>query len=431
MHQLRPDDFFEIRIASVLTDYDVKVLTAFYQPLIGSIGLSLYLTLHSLHHFNQTDPYDHSVLFSRMDLSRSDFLIARSRLEAMGLIRSYYKKDNKIHFYYYELYGPKDAFHFLDDPIFKGTLVKFIGERAVQRLAYAFKTDDPFTEVEEVSAKFIDVFRPDFNDPAFKAEIENYASSHQIQELASAFTAEVFFAELKSQGYINKKALSQSEIERIEQLSTLYGLSEALMAKCTIMAFSPDQNVGSRVNFEQLRTYLQEEAKYSYIGGEKAKRRTPPSIISGTSLTARQVNEMEQMSPLAYLSKRQKGAQLASADIRLLEDLSQKFHLANGVINALISKVLELNHNQLSRVYVEKIAATLARTEVQTALDTLNYFEEASTSQKYGGKQKQSNSQTKGENAQQNKPAFVDSSGDDEEIAMAVAALEAQLEKKK
>ena len=424
MHQLKDDDFFEIRIAGVITDYDVKVLTNFYQPLLGAIGLSLYLTLEHIYPFAQMEPLDHRFLWQRMDVSRTDFLIARNRLEALGLLRTYYKKEHKIHFYYYELYAPKDAYHFLDDPILKGTLVKFIGERATQKLAHAFKIDEPFSDVEEVSSKFVDVFQPDFNDPAYRIEIENYASSYQVQDISYVFLADVFFTELSAQGYINKKALSHDEVEQIEKLATLYGFSEKTLARLVIMAYQPDNKLGKRINFEQFKGFLQEEAKYAYINRDARTSRRAPTIIHGGSLTAKQINEMELMPPIEYLSKLQKGTQLAAADVRLLDDLSTNFHLENGVINALISKVLEINHNNLSRAYVEKIAATLVRAEVYTAIDTLNYFDEANSRKNpVSSKEKDqvSAKDIKVENSNQ----------DDSDINATLAALEAQLQKKK
>ena len=422
MHQLREDDFFEIRIAGVITDYDVRVLTNFYQPLLGAIGLALYLTLQHIYPFAQVEPLDHRFLWQRMDVSRTDFLIARNRLEALGLLRTYYKKESKIHFYYYELFAPKDAYNFLDDPILKGTLVKFIGERATQKLAHEFKIDDPFTDVEEVSAKFIDVFQPDFNDPVYRVEIENYASSYQTQDISYAFLADVFFTELNAQGYINKKALSQDEVGQIEKLATLYGFSEKILARLAIMAYQPDNKFGERINFSQFKTYLQEEAKYAYINREARTSKRAPMIIHGGSFTAKQINEMELVPPIEYLAKRQKGTQLAAADVRLLDDLSANFHLENGVINALISKVLEINHNILSRAYVEKIAATLVRAEVHTALDTLNYFDEAnSRKSSVKVKEKPSSSSTKLSSEEQ----------DESDIAATLLALEAQLQKKK
>ena len=83
---------------------------------------------------------------------------------------------------------------------------------------------------------------------------------------------------------------------------------------------------------------------------------------------------MESLSPKEFLTILQGGASPASSDLRLIEDLSANFHLTPGVINALIDYVLTVNNNVLSRAYVEKIAASLAREGITTVLDAMNYL---------------------------------------------------------
>ena len=79
-------------------------------------------------------------------------------------------------------------------------------------------------------------------------------------------------------------------------------------------------------------------------------------------------------SPKAFLGILQNGTKPALPDLRLIEDIAIKFQLNNGVINALIDYVLTSNNNVLSRALCEKIAASIAREGVQTALDTMNYL---------------------------------------------------------
>lgn len=428
MTPLREEDFFEIRLAGVITDYDVTVLTNFYQPLMGAIGLSLYLTLLHLHPLAKVEPLDHKTLFQRMDIARSDFLIARQRLEALGLLRTYHQNESNIRFYYYEIYAPKDAYHFLDDPILKGTLVKFIGERAVQKLAHAYQEDPAFQDLEEISARFVEVFQPNFDDPAYQLDIENYTSSYQNQELIYDFDAELFLKEMNQQGYIANNALSPEEINQVEQLAAFYGLGEKDLARIAIMSYLPQNKRGERINFDQFKHFLQEEAKYAYLNPKMRKPRKAPTIISGDSLTSKEINEMELLPPMEYLAKLQKGTQLAAADIRLLDDLRTNFNLAPGVINALVSKVLAINHNILSRPYVEKIAATLVRADVHTALDTLNYFDEATNRFNKPVNRPKKSSKKAVEEVVVNENHTSD---DEEEIAATLAALEAQLKKLK
>ena len=51
-----------------------------------------------------------------------------------------------------------------------------------------------------------------------------------------------------------------------------------------------------------------------------------------------------------------------------------KFKLTNGVINVLVEQTLSTNNNVLSRAYIEKVAASLVREGITTALDAMNYL---------------------------------------------------------
>ena len=46
----------------------------------------------------------------------------------------------------------------------------------------------------------------------------------------------------------------------------------------------------------------------------------------------------------------------------------------SGVINALVDYCLERNSNILSRSYVTKIAASIARENISSTIDTMNYL---------------------------------------------------------
>ena len=56
--------------------------------------------------------------------------------------------------------------------------------------------------------------------------------------------------------------------------------------------------------------------------------------------------------------------------------LSKDYNLPNPVINVLIDFVLQMNNNVLSKYSVEKIAASLSREKIETAIDAMEYLRE-------------------------------------------------------
>ena len=45
INYLSKDDFFEVKLGSMLASYDRDILTTLYQPIIGYKALALYFTL--------------------------------------------------------------------------------------------------------------------------------------------------------------------------------------------------------------------------------------------------------------------------------------------------------------------------------------------------------------------------------------------------
>ena len=83
---------------------------------------------------------------------------------------------------------------------------------------------------------------------------------------------------------------------------------------------------------------------------------------------------METKSPKDYLSYLQDGTKPATADLKVINDLSKNYHLPNPVINAVVDYVLYKADNVLSRPYAEKVAVSLVRENILTAVDAMNYL---------------------------------------------------------
>ncbi|MCX5775202.1 MAG: hypothetical protein NTV44_02420, partial [Firmicutes bacterium] len=119
MEFISPEDFLEIRFASILTDFDRKIVCELYQPLIGHSALAVFFTLWSEHE-RYLEVFTHDHLFAVMQINAGGFQKAKAALEAVGLLKTYSKKENGIRYFIYELYAPKAPFEFFDDALFSG-----------------------------------------------------------------------------------------------------------------------------------------------------------------------------------------------------------------------------------------------------------------------------------------------------------------------
>lgn len=394
MRVLLEKDYLEVKTASLLADYDRSLLTNLYQPIIGFTALAVYLNLWSEYENQKITPLsNHGDLFIRMGLSAGKFVDARKNLEATGLLKTYVNKINDVSFYSYFLYAPKHPRKFFDDALLSGMLIKTIGEQASNKLKALYKFEPTISsEHKDISASFIEVFNPNFDDPAFKKalEVSQNIMSRDSGKINSEFSYELFFSSLKDISQISNEAFTKKDMKEIERLATLYGVDEVKTASIVSEIYDPYVGKGNHVDFEKLTKLLQDETNYRFI--VRRTKQQGYGIVSGSSDLANKVNQMEVISPKDYLSVLQGGTKPATSDLRLIDDMSKNFQLPNGVINAIVDFTLTVNNNVLSRSYVEKICASVAREGIMSAHEAMNYLKKVINSNK---KHKKSSNETK------------------------------------
>lgn len=371
---VKENDYLEVNLNSLVADYDRLTLTNLYQPIIGYKAVGLYFTLLTEAENQKINPIiNHKTLFDRMQMSASDFVDSRKLLEAVGLLKTFVSDLKENQFYQYELYAPKTPKLFFDNTLLYGMLIKCVGETDANKLRNIYLINRQ-PEGTDITASFIEVFAPDLDDPAFKKAMEGSGSvvGRQTAKLKSGFSYELFFKALSEISQIKSEAFSKEDMKEIERLSALYAISEEAAAQAVSELYDPYAEKGKRIDFEELAKRFMDVTNYRMLSrsryGGKGKG------VSGDTDLANKINLMERVSPKEYLSALQNGTTPALSDLKIINDISKKFNLPNAVINALIDYVLTVNNNILSKAYAEKIAASLAREGVTTAIDAMNYL---------------------------------------------------------
>ena len=90
---ITPADTYTVINRSIITEQDKRIVAMLYQPIMGYVATSLYYTLISnlLEQEIMSDDLTHHHLMSTMQLKLEDIVIARERLEAIGLLKTYVK----------------------------------------------------------------------------------------------------------------------------------------------------------------------------------------------------------------------------------------------------------------------------------------------------------------------------------------------------
>ncbi len=371
---VKENDYLEVNLNSLIADYDRLILTNLYQPIIGYKAVCLYFTLLTEADNQKINPIiNHKTLFTRMQMTASDFVDSRKLLEAVGLLKTFVSNLKENMFYQYELYAPKTPKLFFDNTLLYGMLIKCIGENDANKLKTIYLINRK-PEGQEITASFVEVFTPDLDDPAFRKAMERSGGvvSRQTAKLNSGFSYELFFKYLSENSQIKAEAFSKEDMKEIERLATLYAISEETAGQAVVELYDARAKKGSRIDFEELTKRFMDETNYRFMSNRRFSKKG--GKVSGDTDLASKINLMEMVSPKEYLSALQNGTSPATSDLRIINDISSKFNLPNAVINALMDYVLTVNDNILSRPFAEKIAASLAREGVTTAIDAMNYL---------------------------------------------------------
>lgn len=375
MKYAKQEDWLEIRLGSIISDYDRRLLTILYQPLIGYTSLAVYFTLWAEHDRKAYQEIcTHDNLFTFMQISASEFQKAKEKLEAVGLLRTYYREDKDVCYFVYTLYAPKQPGDFFEDPLFSGLYEKYLGHKEATKIARTFTTNHDYSNLTEISSSFSSVFLPDLDDPCYsKATTLSKGSKRKkvYGDIKCEFDFGTFFDVLKNKyGFASEKIFTAKEKKEIERVATLFGLDGSSMADVVNRTYYRDADGKAIFRLDLLKKYCQDELSFPSMGKIKGTK----SQVTSTSKIAKKIELLESMSCYDYLRIKQNMTEPVSSDIALIDRLSSKLKLPPSVINTLVDYVLDVKDNTLPASFTEKIGASLARANITNALDAMNFL---------------------------------------------------------
>ncbi len=370
---VRKEDWFEIELASILTDYDRKTIDLLYQPLVGYGAIALFHTFWSSYENDNEGLFSHEKILNFMRMSTSEFQKAREQLEAVGLMRTFYKEENDVRFYKYVLYAPKMPNDFFQDILFAGLYEKYLGKKDAEMMAsrYSLKKEDK-RDGKEVSASFNEVFHPDLDDECFSLSASKKAKKRKTRMVQGSFDFGTFFQIFEEKFFLNgEKLFSKSDLNEIERVATLMGVDEETMADVVYRTYQPEQEGKGTFVLDNLIRYAKEEMRFPSV---KKVTQQKNSEISSNSRIAEKIRLFESMSPYDFLRVKQNMTEPVPSDIALINRLSSRLGLPPSVINVLVDYVLQVKDNTLPAAFTEKIGASLARANIDNALDAMNFL---------------------------------------------------------
>ncbi len=381
--EIIPADQYTVVVDGPPNEDDSRVLMFLYQPLIGPVCISMYMTLrHQVEKKRlKSKPVSHYYIMNLLNLSLADIYRARQKLEAIGLMESYVKNDQDPRLFLYKLKPPLSPARFFSDGLLNIYLYQKVGREYYNRLKKEFAdTAVDMDGFKNITKPFQQVFRSssaipytEIHDPEEETAVYPHREEAAPVTISSDyFDFELFMAGL-DEAIVPKRAITKEVREAILKLSFLYGI-DAIQMKNIVLSCITDTN---EIDIEKLRKAARDWYQIEHYQSlpQLVDRTQSPIYQSEIDVPKtkeeRLIRYLETVSPRQVLADLSEGSEPAASDLRLVEDIMINQKLPPGVVNVLIHYCMLRTDMKLSKAFAEKIASHWARKKVKTVKEAM------------------------------------------------------------
>jgi replication initiation and membrane attachment protein len=387
-NKIQPVDRYTVCLNGIIQEYERKAVTFLYQPLIGPVCFSLYMTLLSeVEEYRlNSEQSTHYHLMNFLSSNLPDIYEARLKLEGIGLLKTYVKQEGDPREFIYEVQPPLSPQQFFTDGMLNVYLFRKIGKTHFNRLKNFFCDEDiDYSLYQDVTRSFQDV----------------YASSQSINlldedaEKASSLPAEGKFTDPKSpagvpvdtidfdfdllmaglsQNMVPRRAFTPNVKETVAKLSCLYSIDPLQMKNVVLSALTEEDEI----NIEELRKAARDWYQLQNAGDPlpdlqpKVQKAQASSKKQPASKEEELIEYLETTSPTDVLKDISGGIEPAKSDLKAIEEVMFSKKLSTGVTNVLLQYVLLKTDMKLTKGYLEKIASHWVRKKVASAKEAMD-----------------------------------------------------------
>ena len=371
-----PADTYTVVNKTVITDKEKRIISMLYQPIIGHTATALYFTLIDDLDKSEliSDDLLHHHLMTTMQLSLDNLIVARKKLEAVGLLKTYMKKDNINHFVYL-IYSPLSAIDFFNHPILNIVLYNNLGKVEYDKMFNLFKTPRfNLKDYDDITSSFDEVFSS-VSGSIFEYEDSISKSTSSDLLIKKNVDFELIISSFPEK-QLNSRCFSDDTKDLINRLAFLYELNtidlQTIIRGCL--------NEKGLIDKTLFRKSCRDYYKFDNAGKLPTLiyNKQPEFLkkpVGDSSKKAKMIYTFENITPYQLLKAKYKGGEPTDRDKKLIESLLVELKLNPGVVNVLISYVLKVNNEQLTKSYVETIAGQLKRLNVETVEDAMNVLQ--------------------------------------------------------
>jgi len=369
---LLPADLYVVYNKTILHDSDQKLLINFYEPIVGHLAISLYLTLwNDLGNKQQiTRSFNHHHLMSLLKSPLNAIKEAKYSLEAVGLLKTYVKTGN-VNQYVYELYSPLQPSEFVNHPILNTVLYNNIGAFEYDNLIKNYrKIKIDLREYQEITKKMDEVYTS-VNHISTNDIMERKTNNINVSEIIDF---DLLISAIPK-SLLNEKAFNKKNREVINQIAFIYKIDNLKMIELIRLVLNEYGIID--------KNKLKEKAQKHYLLNNGSLPtmiyRTQPEYLKSpsgdNSMRGKIIQIFENTNPVDFLKNKNRGVKPNRRELKLIEMLLIDMELTPAVVNVLIDYVLRKNNNRLIAGYIEAIAGQWKRAGLKTATEAMEFAE--------------------------------------------------------
>jgi replication initiation and membrane attachment protein len=360
---------FKIASTFTLSNDDVSVLSLLYAPLIGSDSLMIYLGFQSLLERNNltSEQLIHQDLFDIYSINPKDFLLARYKLEAIGLVTSFVDNDGN---YTYFLSAPLSAKSFIKDATLGLYLYSNVRRETFDFIYNHFKVEAiNKANLSNITKTFDEVFTSrisnEFAYDKFKYILGKNTSKFKINN--NEFDTDKFLHEINKD--FLETGVTKTFIDQINTLAYVYSFDELEMVNLYHDSINRSQFFDYRLLKKKANIYF----KYK-------RNMDAPKLITTVDASKLVYDEdlksyLENVSPKDFLEEICPNYPDKYMDTVL--SVYANIDLPRGVLNSMIVKVVKQNGGEMPAFnYFKKVSQSWIKDGIFTTDDAIKYVTE-------------------------------------------------------
>ncbi len=370
MRNILPADTYKVFNRAFIENREKDVIVSLYQPIIGVLAVNLYLTLTNDLNSDliESDVYSHQHLIGLMGINLDEIVKARKKLEAIGLLKTFFKEDD-INSYIYVLYAPLSASDFLNHPILNVVLYNNLGKAEYDNIVEKYRSKKIITkDFTDITTSFDKVFTS-VNGYAFDNSDIVDEKTRKI-EIDSNIDINLIISSIPNR-MVNAKCFNKETIDLIINLAYIYKIDNLNMQGLVRNSINERGMVDKEELKNACRNFYQFEnnGKLPTVIYNKQPEYLKEPV--GNSNMAKMIYTFENVSPYEFLKNSYNNAEPTARDKKIIENLMLEQKLSPGVVNVLIDYVLRINNKKLNKEFIEAIAGQWKRLNVETVKEAM------------------------------------------------------------